>query len=135
MPRPMTQEDLVNAVRELTSRRQPLATSVEVRDWCRRQKPRVSHENQRGRNGNLLEAADNGEASGRHRLQKWKKGPRPCTSPRLNAWCAMENLAEACAWARKNGWLYVPWDATRRRWDWQNSGDCPEGGHGGRGST
>ncbi len=117
MMRPITVEDHVRAVRECRSQQFPLVTSDTCKAWFRHEG--IDFGELSGRAGKHFERVDNLEASGQRRLVKFK---RSNTDQNADvAWCLAEEVDAARIFARRHGWLEIPWDGRRRRWDWRRA--------------
>ncbi len=123
MPTPMTAQNLVDAVKALRTDAKPLVEAGQIISWCQGRSIDVDDPNQKFNNGYFMDA-DNDEARGAHRLQKYKKanddGDCPKTAP--NAWALISDV-NADAYARTHGWCKVLWKGTPPRWAWDGP-DC-----------
>ena len=112
---------LVEIVCNLATPHQPVVTSEQVISHCNAQQPPIEYAGGAGWQYGEFEEADTEEARGHHRLHKFKTSRDRRGAP--NAWCRHQDLEAARPWASQHGWLLVPWNATRRRWEWESADD------------
>src|SRR5689334_13628803 len=95
----LTNQLLVEIVTQLATPTQPLVDAKTIIAYC----GAYAIDIQGGGNAKYAAfwSADLAEATGEHRLQKFK---RSATAQARNAWCLTSNLSEARLWAARNSW-------------------------------
>jgi hypothetical protein len=95
-----------------------LVSSRDIEAWCVSQSPTIDYGADEPRRNAFFEDADKEEAATDHRLLKFKEAVKRNAR---NYWARATHAKAARQEARARGYVEVPWDPYKKRWDWQNA--------------